>query len=89
MLVKDNLIEFARMALDRAVVHPLPARRIKSLYQKYIEIEEKHGTPERVKAVKKMAAQYVKSVTGSDGRDEGNARQEKTLAQEEDGEDSD
>lgn len=63
MLVKDNLIDFARIALDRAIVYPLPARRIKSLYKKYLEVEEKYGTPDRVKELKKQAAKYVETVT--------------------------
>lgn len=49
--------------LDRAIIQKLGMRKIKSLYQKYIEFEEKYGTPNNVKNLKTRAAEYVKNVT--------------------------
>uniref|UniRef100_A0A336KMX3 CSON012695 protein n=1 Tax=Culicoides sonorensis TaxID=179676 RepID=A0A336KMX3_CULSO len=69
MLIKDKLYDFVRLVLDRAIIQKLSARKIKSFYQKYIEFEEKHGTPENVKSLKAKAAEYVKTVTKSEEND--------------------
>jgi rRNA biogenesis protein RRP5 len=60
MLTKDDLIDAARQTLDRAIALHLPMKKMKTLYTKYVQFEEKHGSSDLVKKVKKMAAEYVK-----------------------------
>lgn len=58
-----STVFFCRSVLDRAIIQKLAMRKIKSLYQKYIEFEEKYGTSNNVKNLKARAAEYVKSVS--------------------------
>lgn len=67
MLVKDGLIDVARETLDRAIAQRLPMRNMKTLYTKYVNFEEKHGTQEAVRKIKQMAADYVKSQLKASG----------------------
>lgn len=60
-LVKKKEIKAARRVLDRAICQKLPAKSMKTLFQKYLAFEEKHGTPENVEAVKSRASEYVNS----------------------------
>ena len=60
-LTKSNNIDIARKVLERAVVQTLPARRMKTLFKKFISFEEQHGTEESVARVKQMAVDYVEN----------------------------
>jgi rRNA biogenesis protein RRP5 len=45
------------------VAQKLPARKMKSLFAKFLQFEERHGTPEGVEQVRQMAIRYVEAVT--------------------------
>lgn len=48
----------------------LPTRKMKSLFAKFLQFEEHHGTPEGVEQVRQMAIRYVEAVTGQVDDDE-------------------
>jgi rRNA biogenesis protein RRP5 len=52
-----------RQVLERGVAQNLPARKMKSLFAKFLQFEERHGTPEGVEQVRQMAVRYVEAVT--------------------------
>jgi len=49
--------------LEQACVQTLPPRKMKILFTKFINFEEKYGTSEAVARVRKMAADYVEKHT--------------------------
>lgn len=53
-----------RQVLERSVAQKLPARKMKSLFAKFLQFEEHHGTPEGVEQVRRMAVRYVEAVAG-------------------------
>lgn len=61
MLVKENQVESARTILERAVAQKLPAKKMKTLFKKYLDFEERFGDANAVEHVKKMASEYVQS----------------------------
>ncbi|KAG7214067.1 hypothetical protein KM043_001432 [Ampulex compressa] len=60
-LIKSDDIDIARKVLERAVVQTLPARRMKTLFNKLISFEEQYGTPESVARVEQMVVSYVEN----------------------------
>ncbi|XP_012263941.2 protein RRP5 homolog [Athalia rosae] len=60
-LVKSGDIPIARQVLDRASAQTLPARKMKTIFKKFITFEEKYGTPENVANVQQMARTYVEN----------------------------
>lgn len=42
----------------------LPARKMKSLFAKFLQFEEQHGTLEGVEKVRQMAISYVEAAAG-------------------------
>lgn len=50
---------YFRATLDRAVLQKIPLKKMRTLFKKYVEFEEKYGTPELVNKVKLLAANYV------------------------------
>ncbi|RLU17008.1 hypothetical protein DMN91_011077 [Ooceraea biroi] len=58
-LTRSEDIDIARRVLERACVQTLPARKMKTLFKKFMSFEEKYGTPETVSHVQQMAADYV------------------------------
>ncbi|XP_011176334.3 protein RRP5 homolog [Solenopsis invicta] len=60
-LIKSKNIDLARKVLERACVQTLPPRKIKTLFTKFINFEEKYGTSEAVARVRQMAADYVEN----------------------------
>jgi hypothetical protein len=53
-----------RQVLERGVAQKLPARKMKSLFAKFLQFEEQHGTPEGVEKVRQMAISYVEATAG-------------------------
>uniref|UniRef100_W4VR54 Putative nucleus n=1 Tax=Corethrella appendiculata TaxID=1370023 RepID=W4VR54_9DIPT len=70
MLVKDGKIDLARQILERAIAQRLPMRKMKTLFTKFVQFEERHGDEKAVKNVKKLAAEYVKSRTTDESKDD-------------------
>ncbi|KAL6430719.1 hypothetical protein ACFW04_006937 [Cataglyphis niger] len=58
-LIKSEDIDVARRVLERACVQTLPARKMKTLFTKFKNFEERYGTPETVARIVQMAADYV------------------------------
>lgn len=55
MMIKQGQIEIARSLFDRLVIIKFPLKKLKSIYQKYIEFETKHGEISNVSKIKKLA----------------------------------
>uniref|UniRef100_A0A1I8NZ65 S1 motif domain-containing protein n=1 Tax=Stomoxys calcitrans TaxID=35570 RepID=A0A1I8NZ65_STOCA len=60
MLVKADLVESARNILERAVVQKIPLRKMRTIFKKYLEFEERFGNDTLVQRVKQLAIDYVK-----------------------------
>ncbi|KAG5341859.1 RRP5 protein, partial [Acromyrmex heyeri] len=58
-LIKSKDIDLARKVLEQACVQTLSPRKMKILFMKFINFEEKYGTSEAVARVRQMAADYV------------------------------
>ncbi|XP_029179011.1 protein RRP5 homolog [Nylanderia fulva] len=58
-LIKSEDLDLARRVLERACVQTLPARKMKTLFTKFINFEEKYGTPEAAARIIQKAADYV------------------------------
>ncbi|XP_012135637.1 ribosomal RNA Processing 5 isoform X2 [Megachile rotundata] len=65
-LVKSGDVDIARKVLERAVIQTLPPRKMKSLFKKFINFEEQHGTQENVARVQQMAVEYVEKQCSQD-----------------------
>lgn len=48
----------------------LPARKMKTLFTKFLQFEEAHGTKEGQDRVRAMASDFVKQVAGEDSIEE-------------------
>jgi rRNA biogenesis protein RRP5 len=46
------------------VAQKLPVRKMKSLFAKFLQFEELHGTPEGMEKVRQMAVSYVEATAG-------------------------
>ncbi|CAG9804396.1 unnamed protein product [Chironomus riparius] len=55
MMTKNGDIEIARSLFERMLVHKFPLKKLKSIFQKYIEFETKHGDNANLSKIKKMA----------------------------------
>ncbi|XP_073827184.1 ribosomal RNA Processing 5 [Musca autumnalis] len=60
MLVKAELIDSARNILERAIVQKIPLRKMRTIFKKYLEFEERFGNDANVQRVKQLAMEYVK-----------------------------
>lgn len=54
-----NVSLIYRKVLEQACVQTLPPRKMKILFMKFINFEEKYGTSEAVTRVRQMATDYV------------------------------
>lgn len=59
MLIKDKEIPIARQILERAVAQKIPMKKMRTLFKKYLDFEERFGDDASVQKVKALAAQYV------------------------------
>lgn len=55
MMIKQGEIEIARSLFERLVIIKFPLKKLKSIYQKFIDFETKHGDSSNVSKVKKLA----------------------------------
>ncbi|KYN31201.1 Protein RRP5 like protein, partial [Trachymyrmex septentrionalis] len=58
-LIKSKDIDLARKVLEQACVQTLSPRKMKILFMKFINFEEKYGTAEAITHIRQMAANYV------------------------------
>uniref|UniRef100_A0A1B6DWD4 Pre-mRNA-splicing factor Syf1/CRNKL1-like C-terminal HAT-repeats domain-containing protein n=1 Tax=Clastoptera arizonana TaxID=38151 RepID=A0A1B6DWD4_9HEMI len=63
ILIKENNIHQARNIIQRAISLKLPIKKMKSLYSKWLNLEEKFGNEDDVKRVKEAAFQYINNVS--------------------------
>lgn len=63
--MKFNAFFSNRRTLERAVAQKIPIKKMRTLFKKYLEFEEKFGNEETVQNVKDMAANYVKNEISS------------------------
>ncbi|CAG5004356.1 unnamed protein product [Parnassius apollo] len=59
ILVKSGDVEKVRQVMERMTSQKLPARKMKVLYKKWIEVEEKMGDQEHVDNIRKRAMEYI------------------------------
>lgn len=59
--INDDCACFYRTILERAASQKLPAKKMKTLFKKYLDFEERFGDEKTVEHVKLMAAEYVQS----------------------------
>lgn len=59
MLVKNEEIEIARQTFERLLTNTFPLKKMKSIFQKYIDFETKSGDKDNVAKIKKMATSMV------------------------------
>ena len=52
---------FFRQVLDRSVSHRMPLKKMRVLFKKYLDFEEKYGNDEKVQKVKAMATNYIEN----------------------------
>lgn len=69
-LAKGGHIESARQVLERCTTLQLPAKKMKSIFQKYLLFETAHGDEERLDAVRRKALDYVESKTSAAADDD-------------------
>lgn len=48
-----------RQILDRAASQKIPMKKMRAIFKKYLDFEEKYGDKDGVKKVKLLAASYV------------------------------
>ena len=56
--------------LERCTTLQLPAKKMKSIFQKYLLFETAHGDEERLDAVRRKALDYVESKTSAAADDD-------------------
>ncbi|XP_013170859.1 PREDICTED: protein RRP5 homolog [Papilio xuthus] len=59
MLLKSNDIERVRQLMERMTSQKLPARKMKVLFKKWIEVEEKIGNQQQVDNIRKRALEFI------------------------------
>ncbi|KAF9797985.1 hypothetical protein SFRURICE_005782 [Spodoptera frugiperda] len=59
MLLKNGDKDHIRQVMERMTSQKLPARKMKILFKKWIEVEERMGDHEQVEVVRQRAAQYI------------------------------
>ncbi|CAD5119944.1 DgyrCDS8525 [Dimorphilus gyrociliatus] len=59
LLIKAGLLEEARKKFQSATTLKFQPKKMKFLFKKYIEFEEKHGSEKTVQSVKKQALKFV------------------------------
>ena len=55
MMTKQGQIEISRSLFERILVIKFPMKKLKTIFQKYIEFEQKHGDPSNFSNIKKAA----------------------------------
>ncbi|XP_075983240.1 ribosomal RNA Processing 5 [Anticarsia gemmatalis] len=59
MLIKGGDVDHVRQVMERMTSQKLPARKMKILYKKWIEVEEKIGDQEQCDKIKQQALAYI------------------------------
>ncbi|XP_028161850.1 protein RRP5 homolog [Ostrinia furnacalis] len=59
MLLKAGDVDHVRQVMERVTSQKLPARKMKILFKKWIEVEEKIGDQEKVEDIRQRAMEYI------------------------------
>lgn len=54
-----------RQTLERAVTYNIAMKKMRTVFKKYLEFEQKYGDAESITKVKLLAADYVRTELGS------------------------
>lgn len=60
-LIKAGHPDSARQVLERSITLQLPAKKMKTMFQKFLEFETQHGSEERQNYVRQKALEYVEA----------------------------
>lgn len=55
MMTKNGQVEIARSLFERILIVKFPMKKMKTVFQKYIEFETRHGDASNVSKIKRMA----------------------------------
>lgn len=55
MMTKQGQTEIARSLYERILVIKFPIKKLKTIFQKYIDFETKHGEPSNISKIKRIA----------------------------------
>lgn len=66
MITKNGQIEIARSLFERLLVVKFPMKKLKTIFQKYIEFEMQHGEAGNVSKIKKLAKNMLDQGNVSD-----------------------
>lgn len=66
MMIKNGLIDIARSLYERILVIKFPIKKLKTIIQRYIEFEMKHGEASNVSKIKKIARNLLEQDNLSD-----------------------
>lgn len=64
MMTKNAQIEIARSLYERILVIKFPMKKLKTIFQKYIEFETRNGEVSNVSKIKKMARNMLEQDGG-------------------------
>lgn len=63
MMTKNGQIEIARSLFERILVIKFPIKKLKTIFQKYIEFEQRHGDASNIAVIKKAARNMLEQDT--------------------------
>lgn len=66
MMVKNRQIEIARSLFERILVIKFPIKKLKTIFQKYIEFEQRNGDASNVSKIKKAARNMLEQANESE-----------------------
>lgn len=59
MMTKNGQIDIARSLYERILVIKFPLKKLKTIFQKYIEFETRHGEAANISRIKKTAKKML------------------------------
>lgn len=66
MMTKNGQIDIARSLFERILVTKFPIKKLKTIFQKYMDFETKHGDGSNVSKIKRMARNMLEQEILSD-----------------------
>ena len=61
MMTKNAQIDIARSLFERILVIKFPMKKLKTIFQKYIEFETRHGEPSNISNIKRTAKNMLEN----------------------------
>ncbi|CRK99145.1 CLUMA_CG012479, isoform A [Clunio marinus] len=66
MMTKTGEVDIARSLFERILVIQFPMKKLKTIFQKYVEFETRHGNASNISKIKKMARNMLEQEAGSE-----------------------